>query len=111
MEALKFLFESFDDRCGREQTAMIRKRGEPNQHSLVPKCRNTIADSFGRFRRHSGANHSANLVQGAAGGFGDTGKVFINVLWNTLAIHTRNTFARFHFLHRQVSRTASLYYS
>ena len=34
-EALKFVLERFDNRGSGEQTAVVRKRCEPHQHSFV----------------------------------------------------------------------------
>src|SRR5713226_2426955 len=84
---------------GGEQTAVVRKRGEPHQHSFVLERGNAIADGLGSLRWHSGPNRCANLVQGAAGGFRDTSKVFINVFRSALAFRRRTAIARFHFFH------------
>src|SRR3989442_3040942 len=66
---------------------------------LILERRNPIADGLGSLRRHSGSNRRANLVQGAAGGFRDTSKVFINVFRSAVAFRRRTAIARFHFLH------------
>src|SRR5260370_8850414 len=65
-EALKFVLEGLDHRRGREQTAVVRKRGEPHQHSVVLERRNPVADRLGGFRWHNGANRRAKLLQGVA---------------------------------------------
>src|SRR5712691_3719455 len=98
-EAPKFLLERRDHGRSREQTAVVRKRGEPHQHSFVLERRNPIADGLGSLRWHSGPNRGANLVQGAAGGFRDTGNVFIHVLRSTVAFRRRTRIPRFHFFH------------
>ena len=46
-EALKFVLKRFDNRGSGEQTAVVRKRGEPHQHSFVLERRNPIADGLG----------------------------------------------------------------
>src|SRR3989442_6432329 len=66
---------------------------------LILERRNPIADGLGSLRRHSGSNRRANLVQGAAGGFRDTSKVFINVFRSAVAFRRRTAIARFHFFH------------
>jgi hypothetical protein len=73
-EAPKFLLERRDHGRSREQTAVVRKRGEPHQRCFVLERRNPIADGLGSLRWHSGPNRGANLVQGAAGGFRDTAR-------------------------------------
>src|SRR2546427_7721092 len=106
-EALKFTLELLDHRRSREQTAVLRKRGKPHQHSFVLERRHPIADCLGSFRWHSGPNGRANLVQGAAGGFGDSSKVFIHVFWSAAAFGGRTALARFHFFHAGNSRRTS----
>ena len=59
---------------------MVSECGVPDQHFLVPECGNLVADDFGGFRRHHGADGRANLVECAAGGFRDGGKVVCNGL-------------------------------
>src|SRR5712692_1749851 len=98
-EALKLVLKRFDNRGSGEQTAVVRKRGEPHQHSFVLECRNPIADGLGSLRWHSGSNRRANLVQGAAGGLRDTSKVFSKVLWSAIVFRRRTAIARFHFFH------------
>src|SRR5271157_899641 len=98
-EALKFLLERFDNGGSREQTTVVRKRGEPHQHSFVFDRRNPIADGLGGLRWHSRPNCCTNLVQGAAGGFRDTSKVFINAFRNALSLRRRTALGRFHFFH------------
>src|SRR6266571_7364595 len=49
-EALEFILERFDHGRAREQTAMVRKRGEPHQHSFVLERRNPVADGLGSLR-------------------------------------------------------------
>src|SRR6266704_5741025 len=41
-EALEFILERFDNRGSGEQTAVLRKRGEPHQHSFVLESRHPI---------------------------------------------------------------------
>src|SRR5713226_4578452 len=107
-EAFKFVLKRFDNRGGGEQTAVVRKRGEPHQHALVLERRNPIADGLGSLRWHSGANRRANLAQGAAGGFRDTSEVFINVFRSALAFRRRTATAGFHFFHaRNATRTSA----
>src|SRR6266567_4888279 len=98
-EALKFVFERFDNRSSGEQTAVVRKRGEPHQHSFVLERRNPIADRLGGLRWHNGPDRGANLVQGAAGWFRDTRKVFINGSRSTVAFSRRTAMAGFRFFH------------
>jgi hypothetical protein len=54
---------------------MVRKRGEPNQHSFVLERRDPVTDGLGRFGRNSGPNRHANLVQGAAGRLRDASNI------------------------------------
>src|SRR5450631_4726206 len=61
-EALKFILEGFDNRGRREQTAVVRKRGEPHEHSFAFERGNPIADGFGGLRRCSGPYRRAQLV-------------------------------------------------
>ena len=98
-EALKFVLERLDHGRSGEQTAVVRKRREPHQHSFVLERRNPIADGLGGLRWHSGPNRRAHLVEGAAGGFRDTSKVFINVFRSAIAFRRRTAIARFHFFH------------
>src|SRR5712692_12088151 len=51
-EALKFVLKCSDNRGSGEQTAVVRKRGKPDQHSFVLERRNPITDGLGSFRRH-----------------------------------------------------------
>lgn len=46
-EVLKLGFELFDYGSGWEQAAVIGKRGEPDEHSFILECRNSVADDFG----------------------------------------------------------------
>src|SRR6202165_3317162 len=98
-EALEFVLERRDHGRSREQTAVVRKRGEPHQHSFVLERRHPVADGLGSLRWHSGPNRRAHLVQGAEGGFRDTGKVFINVFRSAVAFRRGTAIARFHFFH------------
>src|SRR5712692_7644444 len=98
-EALKFILERLDHGRTRKQTTVLRKRGEPHQHSFVLERRHPIADGLGSLRWHSGPNRRAHLVQGAAGGFRDTSKVFINVFRSAVAFRGRTAMAGFHFFH------------
>src|SRR5208337_5377592 len=77
-EALKLIPEHPEDRGGWEQAAVVRKRGEPHQHPLVPKRGNSIADDFSGFRWGCGPDGRADLRQGAARWLRDSGKVFVN---------------------------------
>src|SRR3989441_12278234 len=61
-EALKFVLKRFDNRGRGEQTAVVRKRGEPHQHSFVLGRWNPIADGLGSLRWRSGPNSPADLV-------------------------------------------------
>jgi len=99
IEALKFVLERCDNRRSGEQTTVVRKRGEPHQHSFVLERRNPIADGLGSLLWHSGPNRCANLVQGAAGGFRDTSKVFINAFRSALSLRDRTAIGRFRFFH------------
>src|SRR5207245_2263842 len=98
-EALKFVLERLDHGRSREQTAMVRKRGEPHQRSFVLECRYPVADGLGSLRWHSGPNRRANLVQRAAGRFRDASKVFVDVFRSAVAFRGRTAIARFHFFH------------
>ena len=107
-EALKFVLKRFDNRGSGEQTAVVRKSGEPHQHSFVLDRRHPIADGFGSLRWHSGPNRHANLAQGAAGGFRDTSKVFINIFRSPVGFRHRTVTARFHFFHaRDATKTST----
>ena len=44
----------------------------------------SIADGFGGLRWHGGADCGAHFVQRGAGGFGDAGKIFVDVLRSAL---------------------------
>lgn len=94
-EALKLLLECLDHRRGREQTAMVRKCGEPYQHSFLLKRRNPIADGLSSFRGHGGSNRRAKLVQSAAGRFRDASEVFLNVFRSVVAFRSRTAIAGF----------------
>src|SRR5271169_665495 len=61
-EAVKFVLKRFDNRGSGEQTAVVRKRGEPHQHSFVLERRNPIAYGLGGLRWHSGLNGRAKLL-------------------------------------------------
>ena len=98
-EALKFVLERLDHGRTRKQTAVLRKRGEPHQHSFVLERRHPIADGLGSLRWHSGPNRRAHLVQGAAGGFRNTSNVSIHVFRSAIAFRRRTAIARFHFFH------------
>ena len=50
MQILEFLLERLDHRCCREQTAVLRKAGEPDQCSVMFETRNSVADRSRRFR-------------------------------------------------------------
>src|SRR5258708_3371377 len=99
LEVLEFVLERLDHGRTREQTAVVRKRGEPHQQSFVLERRNLIADGFGSLRWHSGANRRANLVQGAAGGFRDAGEVFVHALGSDVAFRGRTASAGTCFFH------------
>src|SRR2546425_5846534 len=98
-EALEFILERFDNRGSGEQTAVVRKRGEPHQHSFVLERRHPIADGLGSLRWHDGPNRRAYLVQGAAGGFRDASEVFIDVFRSAVAFRRRTAIARVQFFH------------
>src|ERR1700716_1991120 len=73
-ETLEFVFEFFNDRRRGKQTAMVRKAGDPHPLQIVLEGGHPIADDFRLFRRDSGANRRARLVQRAASGFWNTGE-------------------------------------
>jgi hypothetical protein len=98
-EALQFVLKRLDHRCSWEQAAMVRKSGEPYQHSFALECRNPVADGLSSFRGHNGSNRLTHRVQIAAGWFRDTGKVLINVFRSALAFRRRAASAAFRFLH------------
>jgi len=98
-EALKFLPESLDHGRSREQTAMVRKRGEPHQHAIALKRRNPVTDCLGSLRWNSGPNGCANMAQSAARGFGYPGKVLVHVSRSAVGFRGRTAIARFHFFH------------
>src|ERR1700691_1516491 len=77
--APEFFFEGGDYGRGREKTAMIRKRGVPQQRTMVFERGNFVADRFGGVRRNGGTNGRAHLMQGAARGFGDAREVFVDI--------------------------------
>src|SRR5713226_2173756 len=108
-EALEFVLERLDHGRTREQTAMVRKRGEPYQHSFVLERRNPIADGLGGLGRRNGPNYRANPVQGAAGGLRDACEVFVDVFRNGVASHPRTaiTGSRF-FWSKSVAATMRL---
>src|SRR5258708_7234192 len=106
-EALEFALKCFDNRGSREQTAVVRKCGEPHQHSFVLERRHPIADDFGSLRKRSRPNRRANLVQGAAGGFRDASKVFIDAFRSALAFRRGTALARFSPYHAGNSRRTS----
>src|SRR5438094_2703621 len=97
VEVLEFVLERLDHgRTHGEKTAMVRKRREPHQGSFVPERRNSIADSLRGLRRHHGPNRRANLVQGAAGGFRDSCKVFVHALRSDVEFRGRTAITRLH---------------
>src|SRR6266478_4090502 len=98
-EALEFVLERLDHGRAGEQTAVVRKRGEPHQHSLVLERRNPIADGLGSLRGHSGPNRRAHLVQHVAREFRDASKVFINAFRSAFAFRPRTALARFPLFH------------
>src|SRR5438093_1329190 len=106
-EALKFTLELLDHRRSREQTAVVRKRREPHQHSFVLERRHPIADCLGSLGWHSGPNRRANLVQAATGGFRDASKIFINILRSAAAVRRKTTIAGFPSLHAGNSKRTS----
>jgi hypothetical protein len=63
----EFVPERFDHGCTREQTAIVRKRGEPHERPLEPEGRNPITDDRGGVCRH-GRPHPLQI---AACGFRD----------------------------------------
>src|SRR5438876_22045 len=107
-EALKLALKRFDNRGGGEKATVVRKRGEPHQHSFVLERRNPIADGLGSLRWHSGPNRRANLVQGAAGRFRDTCKVFIHGFRRAVAFRRRTAITRLHFAHASNSIRTSI---
>jgi len=76
--AFKFILERFNSRGSREQTAVVRKRGEPEQDSFVLEGGNPVTDGLGCLRWQSRPNRGANRVQSAAGGFRDASQIFVN---------------------------------
>src|SRR5882762_5324786 len=98
-EGFEFIFELFDNRSSGEQTAVLRKGGKPHQHSIVPEGRHSIADDFGRLRRDSGTNRRAHLVKHAAGGFRNTGEVFVHIFRSNTGFRRGTALARFRFFH------------
>src|SRR5712664_2550238 len=99
VEALEFVLERLDHgRCG-EQTAMVRKRGEPHQRSFVLERRHPVADGLGSLRWHSGPNRRANLLQSAAGRFRDGCQVLVRVLGSEVAFGARTVTTGIRFFH------------
>ena len=82
MQILEFLLERLDHRCCREQTAVLRKAGEPDQCSVMFETRNSVADRSRRFRSHGGADRLSKFFQHASCGFGHTCKVIVDALGN-----------------------------
>src|SRR5690348_15557198 len=76
--ALEIALEFLDHRCRGEQTAVIRKRREPQQNTVVLDCRNPVADGFISLRRGRGPDCSTNLVERGAGGLRNTSKVLVH---------------------------------
>src|SRR6516162_11431783 len=87
--AFKFILERFDGRGFREQAAVVRKRGEPEQDAFVLEGPNPITDGLGSLRWQSGSNRGANLVQSAAGGFRDTSQIFVNAFRSVAGFRRR----------------------
>lgn len=77
---LEFVLELLDDGSGGEETAMVRKGGEPNEDFLVPEGGDAVADDFGRFRWRGGANHGAHVLESGASGFRNEGEVLVDGL-------------------------------
>src|SRR3989442_8516437 len=98
-EALKFVLKRFDNRGRGEQTAVVRKRGEPHQHSFVLERRNSIADGLGSLWWQSGPNRRAKFVQGVAGGFRDACEIFVHVLRDEVAFRARTAITGSRFFH------------
>jgi hypothetical protein len=96
-KALEIFPKRVNNRGRGEQTAVVRKRGEPHQHPLVLERGDPIADGLGSLRRHSGPNRRAHFDQGAVGGFRDTGKIFVNASRSAVAFWRRPAIARFYF--------------
>ena len=79
-EALKFVLEGLDHRRGREQTAVVRKRGEPHERSFVVEGGDPIADGLGGLGRYGGPNRRPHSLQGATRGFRDECQVIVDGL-------------------------------
>lgn len=79
MEILEFLLR-LDHRCCGEQTAVLRKAGEPDQCSDMFETRNSVADRFRGFRRHGGADRLSKFFQLVSCRFGHTCKVIVDAL-------------------------------
>jgi hypothetical protein len=105
-EALKLALERLYHGRSREQTTVVRKRGEPHQRSIVFECRYPAADGFGSLRWHSGPNRSTNLVQSASGKLRDASKVFVDGAPLPLAAELR--FPDFTFFMREMLREAPI---
>src|SRR5580704_159212 len=97
--ARQFILKRFDHRARGEQTAVVGKRGEPHQHSLVLERGNPVADGLGSLRWRCGANRRANLSQGATRGFRNASKVFVHVLRTAARFRRRAAAAGFRFFH------------
>src|SRR5437667_2977975 len=98
-EASKVVLKRFDNRGRGEQTAVVRKRGEPHQHSFVLERRNSIADGLGSLWWQSGPNRRAKFVQGVAAGFRDACEIFVHVLRDEVAFRARTAITGSRFFH------------
>lgn len=77
---LEFVLERFDHGRTREQTAMVRERGEPHERAVIHESWDAIADGLGGLGRHGGPNRLAHQLQGAARGFWDGSQVIFHSL-------------------------------
>src|SRR5260370_14650327 len=85
-EALKITLKRLDHGGGREQAAVIRKRGEPHQHLFIFERGNPVADGLGSRARERRPNGGSNLPQHAAGGLRDARRVFVHQFWSALVL-------------------------
>jgi len=96
----KLMFKHSDDRSCGEQTAMVRKPGEPHENAcFVFECGNAIANCLDCIPRHRGPNDAVHFDEVSAGGSRDRCEVFRKVLGNGFGFFCRaasDSFRGFH---------------
>jgi hypothetical protein len=99
VEVLQFALECLDHGRTGKQTAMVFECGEPKKGPFVIKGWNSITDRLCGLRWYSGSNCRPNFIQGAAGRFPDTSKVFVHGRRSSMAFRDRTAIHCLHLFH------------